>query len=241
VKIRSPLLHKLGGLLGAMTVRAWMSTMEPRVAYYDPSVDPAKREFAGPMIYLFWHEYLLIPLHFRGHCNLAMLLSQHRDGEMLSRAAYHLGFDVVRGSTTRGGVAALREMTRRARRLNLAITPDGPRGPRRVLAPGAVYLSSKLQMPLVAMGLACNRPWRMRSWDRFVVPRPFSRIRSIVGPPMQIPPDLDRDGVEHYRTEVQNMLNRLTEESEAWAEAGTIKAGEEPGRAPPARHLRRAA
>jgi lysophospholipid acyltransferase (LPLAT)-like uncharacterized protein len=218
-----------------------MRTMEVRVVYYDPSVDVVSRDFAGPMIYVLWHEYLLVPMSFRGHCNMAMLISQHRDGQMLTWAAYHLGFDTVRGSSTRGGVAALREITRRRRNLNLAITPDGPRGPRRVLAPGAIYLSSKLQMPVVAMGLACQRPWRLRSWDRFAIPRPFGRIRAIVGPAMQIPPDLDREGIEHYRREVERLLNRLTEEAEVWAESGSWKRGEAPGRAQPARHLRLAA
>jgi hypothetical protein len=81
-------------------------------------------------------------------------------------------------------------------------------------------------MPLVAMGLGYDRPWRLNSWDRFAVPRPYSRARGVVGPPMTIPPDLDRDGVEHYRLQVERVLNRLSCEAEAWAEAGTPKLGQ---------------
>jgi len=223
VRIESPWLNQLGGLLGSAAVRAWMGTLDYKSALYDPSLDPASAACVGQKIYIFWHEYILFPLFLRGHCNLAMLLSRHRDAEMLSHAAYHLGFQFVRGSTRRGGVAALRELVRRSGRMHLAITPDGPRGPRRRLAPGAVYLASKLGLPLVAMGFGFDRPWRAASWDRFAVPRPYARARAVVSPQIAIPPDLDRAGMEHYRGEVERLLNRLTLEAEAWAEAGSRK------------------
>ena len=182
--------------------------------------------FSCQKIYIFWHENILLPLYLRGHCNLAMLLSRHHDADLLTEVANRLGFEFVRGSTGRGGGTALRELLRKSRHMNLTITPDGPRGPRRVLAPGPIYLSSKLSLPLVALGLGYDRPWRFHSWDRFALPRPYSRARGVVSPPMIIPPDLDRDGVEHYRLQVEQMLNRLTNEAEAWAEAGTPKIDE---------------
>jgi lysophospholipid acyltransferase (LPLAT)-like uncharacterized protein len=227
-------LMKLGGLLAASTVRAWMSSLDYKVAYYDPSVDPVDPRFRGHKIFVFWHEYILIPLHMRGHCNLAMLLSRHRDADILLEVAGHMGFDYVRGSTFGGGSTALRELERKAREMNLAITPDGPRGPRRVLAQGPIYLSSKLQMPLVAMGFGYNAPWRLPTWDRFGLPKPYSRARAVVSPAMTIPPDLDRAGVEHYRLRVERLLNRLTCEAEAWAEAGTPKVEELPALRAPA-------
>ena len=94
-------------------------------------------------------------------------------------------------------------------------------------------------MPLVAMGIGYDRPWRLNSWDRFAVPRPFSRARAVLSPQMFIPPDLDREGVEHYRLQVEQMLNRLTCEAQAWAEAGTPKIDEVPARRQPSRqHLK---
>ena len=123
-----------------------------------------------------------------------MLLSRHRDADILKELARHLGFEIVRGSTFGGGSSALRRIAAQEPAMNLAITPDGPRGPRRVSAQGPVYLSSKLGMPLVAMGIGYDRPWRLNSWDRFAVPRPFSRARAVLSPQMFIPPDLDRDG-----------------------------------------------
>ena len=87
-----------------------------------------------------------------------MLLSRHRDAEILSHIAGHLGFAFVRGSTNRGGVSALRQLLARSRDMHLTITPDGPRGPRRRLAPGCIYLASKLGLPLVVMGYGYERP-----------------------------------------------------------------------------------
>ena len=226
----SPFLTHLGGLLGSAAIRWWMGTLDYKVAFYDPTVDPANRESFGEKIYIFWHENILFPIALRGHCDLAMLLSRHRDGDILSRVAYHLGFECVRGSTYRGASTAMREMVRRGRHMNLTITPDGPRGPRRTLAQGPIYLSSKLGRPLVLMGLGYDRPWRLRSWDRFAIPRPFSRARAVVSPELWIPPNLDREGLEYYRLRVERLLNRLTDEAEAWAVSGTRKIDERPAR-----------
>lgn len=221
MKIESPLLNQLGGLLGSAAVRWWMGTLDYKVAYYDRSIDPVFPECQGQKIYIFWHEYILFPLYLRGHCNLAMLLSRHRDAELLSYAAHHFGFEFVRGSTNRGGVAALRQLLDRSQRMHLTITPDGPRGPRRQLAPGCVYLASKLGLPLVAMGYAYDRPWRVRNaWDQFAIPRPFSRARAIPSGEIFVPPNLDRDGLEHFRQKIENVLNCLTTEAEAWAASG---------------------
>jgi lysophospholipid acyltransferase (LPLAT)-like uncharacterized protein len=221
------LLAKLGGLFASATVRTWMSTLDYRAAFYDPTVDPVDHRCRGQKIYIFWHEYILFPLHMRGNSNLSMLLSQHRDADILLEVAKHMGFEFVRGSTFGGGTTALRELMDRSQSMNLAITPDGPRGPRRTLAQGPIYLSSKLGMPLVAMGFGYSNPWRLGSWDKFAIPKPYSHARAVVSPAMVIPPNLDREGVEHYRLEVEKMLNRLTLEAEAWADSGTQKIGEQ--------------
>jgi lysophospholipid acyltransferase (LPLAT)-like uncharacterized protein len=226
MKLDHPFVNKLGGVLASAAIRAWMGTLDYKVAYYDRNVDPIFPECQGQKIYIFWHEYILFPLYLRGHCNLAMLLSRHRDAEVLSRVAYHLGFDFVRGSTKRGGVAALRQLLAKSRHMHLTITPDGPRGPRRQLAPGAIYLASKLHLPLVLMGYGYDRPWRVGSWDRFAVPRPFSRARAISTGEVFVPPGLDRHSLEHFRQRIEQLLNHLTEQAEAWAESGCRKPGQ---------------
>jgi lysophospholipid acyltransferase (LPLAT)-like uncharacterized protein len=225
---KNAFLTRVGGLVATGAVRAWMGTLDYKVAYYDPTIDPALPGCRGQKIYLFWHEYILFPFFQRRHCNLAMLLSRHRDAEILSRAAYHMGFGLVRGSTRRGGVAAIRALLRKSRSMHLAITPDGPIGPRRRMAVGPVFLASKLGLPLVLLGFGYDHPRRLNTWDRHALPRPFSRARCVPSPEIRVPPDLDREGLEYFRERLERLLIRLTLEAEAWAESRTRKIGERP-------------
>ena len=94
------------------------------------------------------------------------------------------------------------------------------------MAPGPIFLASKLGIPLVAMGVGHDQPWRVGSWDRFAVPRPFSRARCILSPELHVPPDLDRGGLEHFRQKVQAVLNRLCGEAEQWAQADSRMPGQ---------------
>ncbi|MCA9212302.1 MAG: lysophospholipid acyltransferase family protein [Planctomycetales bacterium] len=214
------IVNKFGGLCAATGVRAWMGSLSYQAVIYDRSTDPVLPEFRGPVIGVFWHEYLLLPFYLRGRSNTAILTSRHRDADWLSEAAGHLGFEIIRGSTARGGGQALLELIRSGDK-NVGIACDGPRGPRRKMAPGPIFLSSKLQVPLITYAVGYDRPKRLRSWDQFAIPRPFSRARWIIGPRMQIPANLDRDGVEHYRVQVEDVLNQLTDAAESWAESDT--------------------
>jgi len=234
-------LTKTGGLLASVMMRGWMKTLDSQVAFYEPLADPAHPDHSDPCIYLFWHEYILLPVSIRGHCNVAMLLSQHQDAEFLREAGRFLGFSAVRGSTRRGAVPALRKMLRDLGNMNLGVTPDGPVGPRRKLAQGCIYLSAKLRMPLVCMGYGYDRPWRIRkAWDQFAIPRPFSRARAIFGPRIQIPEEIDRTSLTLYGQQVESLLNGLTREAEGWAKDGGRYRWQESLR-PCAKILRRAA
>ena len=160
-----------------------MSTLDYKVAYYDRAVDPVFPECRGQKIYIFWHEYILFPLYLRGHCNLAMLLSRHRDAEILSHAAHHLGFEFVRGSTQprrRGGAA-------RAAAQEPAHAPDDHA--RRPARPAAAAGPRRDLPGLEAGDAAGGDGLRLRSavagpaaWDRFAIPRPCSRARAVVSP-----------------------------------------------------------
>jgi lysophospholipid acyltransferase (LPLAT)-like uncharacterized protein len=221
MRLRSNFVNRIGGLLVAGFIRRWMGLLDYQFALYDVADDPIHPDYPGPAIFLMWHEYLPVPFYVRGHCNIAMLISQHQDAEWLSHAARHLGFSVVRGSTNRGGISALREMLRSGHHVNLAMAPDGPRGPRRQLATGPVYLSSRLRIPLICVGVGYHKPWRNPwSWDKFAVPRPFSRARLVFGPRVQILASLDRDALEDARRGVEQLLNQLTTVAERWAESG---------------------
>jgi len=241
VKLKTPFAIGCWSLVSTATIRQWMGTLDYKVDFGDPTVDPVHPEYRGAKIYVFWHENILMPLFLRGHGNISMLLSRHWDANILDRVARMMGFGVVRGSTFHGGSAALRELAGRAAEGNLTITPDGPRGPRRRLAAGCVFLASTLGIPIVAMGMGYDRPWRLRTWDRFAIPRPWSRARGVVSRAIAVPPDLDRDGLERHRVGLERLLVHLSDEAEAWAVAGTRRPGQRPVRKEPARHARRAA
>lgn len=222
-------LWRLGAMWGIQALNAWMSTLNCRVFYHDPAADPAHPHFQGPAIFVFWHEYIPLPVYIRPHCRLAMLLSQHQDAEILSHMANFAGFETVRGSTSRGGTAALRELMERGKGMNLAITPDGPRGPRRQLAIGCIYLSSRLQVPIVPLGIGYDQPWRNRkAWDQFAIPKPYSRCRAILGTPIQIPANRSRHDLEGDRQWVERQLLDLTGLSEDWAESRFDIVGSQP-------------
>ena len=167
-----------------------------------------------------------MPLYLRGHCNLAMLF------EPASRRRHSFGNGRQLGFRIRARLDVWRRQlgdSRAAASQPMDEPDDHARRPARPAPPagtGSVYLASKLGLPLVLLGMGYDRPWRMRSWDRFALPRPFSRARAVVSPAITIPPDLDRDGLEHYRQRIESLLTRLTDEAEAWAVAGTPKIGQ---------------
>jgi lysophospholipid acyltransferase (LPLAT)-like uncharacterized protein len=241
VKLKSPFAIGAWSLVATACIRQWMGTLDYRVDFGEPAVDPVHPDYRGAKIYVFWHENILLPLFIRGHSNISMLLSRHWDANLLDRVARMMGFGVVRGSTFNGGSVALRMLADRARGENLTITPDGPRGPRRRLTAGCVFLSSTLGIPVVAMGMGYERPWRLRTWDRFAIPKPWSRARGVVSRAISIPPDLDRDGIEWHRGALEQLLVRLSEDAEAWATSGERRDGEVRIRKEPSRVARWAA
>src|SRR5260370_6652572 len=182
MKLRNPWLIRLLGFLGAWLIRGWMGTVRYCFAFAD-KVHPAdvRRE---RFIYAFWHEAILFPAATRAKIHI--LISQHADGELIARMCRHLGHGVVRGSSTRGGGIALLELLRCSKRSHLAVTPDGPRGPRRQVKMGAIFMASITGLPIVPLGIGFSKAWRLGSWDRFAIPRPWSTAMCVVGPAIHV-------------------------------------------------------
>ncbi|MCH9014891.1 MAG: lysophospholipid acyltransferase family protein [Gemmatimonadetes bacterium] len=135
-----------------------------------------------------WHATLLPVLLNHGSKDTSLLVSSHRDGGYLVAAAQQWGYRSIRGSSTRLGVRGALGMLRTLRDGGeVGITPDGPRGPARVAKPGAVFAAQKSGACLVPIGAFVSKCWRLRSWDGFVVPRPFARVRIVYGDPIAIP------------------------------------------------------
>src|SRR5262249_3188785 len=148
-------------------------------------------------IYAFWHDVMLFPAVVP--IKIQVLISQHADGELIAQICRHLNKGAIRGSSRRGGGQALLQILRGHRDFHFAITPDGPRGPRRHLQPGIILLASTSGLPIVACGIGFSKAWRMKSWDRFAVPYPRSTGICITPPPIYVPPNLSREELERYR------------------------------------------
>jgi hypothetical protein len=187
MKIRNRWLIRAASWLGSVVVRGWMRTVGYEYQPLGPNVDPRLENAPERYIYAFWHENLLLPLSRYGRPDIRVLISKHADGQLIAEVARRLGFELVRGSTTRGGVEAIRQMVRLGQAAHFAVTPDGPRGPRRVVQPGLIYLAARTGLPIVPAGIGFRRPWRMNSWDRFAVPRPFSFMTCVTPEPIHVP------------------------------------------------------
>jgi lysophospholipid acyltransferase (LPLAT)-like uncharacterized protein len=217
MKLRSPWLLRLIGLLGAWLVRWWMGTLRYRVFFAGGERHPVDH-CVRRCIYAFWHETILVPTIFR--VRVRILISQHADGEMIAQACRFLGYQVVRGSTTRGGGPALLALQRHGRTAHLVVTPDGPRGPRRRVQLGLILLASLTGLPIVAFGVGYSRAWRAQSWDRFAVPMPWSTANCVVTPALHVPARLNREELEQYRRLVEDWLLAATAAAERWARGG---------------------
>jgi lysophospholipid acyltransferase (LPLAT)-like uncharacterized protein len=217
MKIRQPWLIRALGVGGAGLVRLWIRTLRYRYHPVDSDVRPQKVKDGERYIYSFWHENILLLACHYGQPDVLVLISQHADGELIAEICRNLHFGLIRGSTTRGGVEAVRQFLHNGNRAHLAITPDGPRGPRRQVQPGAVYLASRTGLPIVPIGIAFRRAWRMPSWDRFALPRPGSLATCLTLRPLHVPPDLSKHQLEQYRTRFQGLMDRANHLAERWA------------------------
>jgi len=200
-RLRDTLLPPIISLLGPTLVRSLGRSWKIRRIGFDPFQE-RQRGGAGRCIVTLWHCNLL-PLAFLHRDEGAtVLVSRHGDGELIVRALKGLGFHVARGSTTRGGAAGLRELVRVARREtgDLAITPDGPKGPAKQAQAGVVYLAALSGFPILPLALETDRAWRFHSWDRFKVPKPGARVAVVAGRPITIRREqLEQSLPEHLR------------------------------------------
>ena len=163
------------------------------------------------IIVAFWHgRLLMMPFVYPGKPG-AILISQHRDGEYIGRIATRLGFEVIRGSATRGGMRALKQMIRAIKgRLNLVITPDGPQGPRAKVKSGIIEMARLTGAPIVPVSFSASRRRFLKSWDAFLVPVPFSRAVYIWGEPIYVPRTATKDEVAKHQEALEERLNLLT-------------------------------
>jgi lysophospholipid acyltransferase (LPLAT)-like uncharacterized protein len=162
-------------------------------------------------IYTFWHNQIFLSTYFFRNRRIVVMTSRSFDGEYIARFIQRFGYGAARGSSTRGAVGALVEMTRLARAGSpSAFTIDGPKGPRHVAKPGAVLLASKTGQPILPFAVVPERYWEAKSsWDRLQLPLPFSRALVKIAAPIHVTPQAGRDELETKRGELQQALDNL--------------------------------
>lgn len=137
----------------------------------------ALRARRAPLAFAFWHGQLLPLLYQHRNQGVAILISEHRDGEVIARIGYRLGYRSVRGSSSRGAARALLGLVRELEGGGeVAVSPDGPRGPAERFAPGTLVAAQRSGAYIVPVAAVADRAWRLRSWDRFLIPKPFARV-----------------------------------------------------------------
>lgn len=203
-------------LLASLFVRCLRATLRLRCAGIEGL--EAIRERRIPYIHAFWHGHLLLMPYAYPGGKIAILISEHRDGEYIARTMARFGHDSIRGSTTSGGASALRRSVRRAREgWDLGFTPDGPRGPRHKVQRGVILAARLSGLPIVPVSFAASRAKVLGSWDGFVVPIPFSRGVFVYGAPIEVAPDAGEGEMEAAGSKLEAELTRGTAEAAALA------------------------
>jgi len=212
----APLKVRAAALLAAGLLRALRATLRLR---FDGEAQIRAWERADQRFILaFWHRHLLLmPWAYRGN-GISVLVSRSTDGELVARAVGHLGIATARGSTSRAGAIGLHALLRQARGgMDIAFTPDGPRGPALEVQPGVLMAAKATGWPIVPVALGASRSWRLRSWDRMLVPKPAARLQVCYGEPLSLPRDA---AVEPFAAELKARLDGLEARAEGLSHGG---------------------
>lgn len=208
--------------LGSAAANAALRGLLGSCRYHEVGTEPFRTLIAQgqPVIFALWHGRLLaLAYGFRGN-GFVPMISRSSDGEYIARVVERWGYVPVRGSASRGGGEALRELVRHAREgSSIVLTPDGPRGPFQELKHGVLTAAQLTGCPIIPAASAASRGWFFGKWDRFLVPRPFSDVFLVFGTPIHVPRECTGEALEQKRAEVTSAINAVLEEADALARA----------------------
>jgi lysophospholipid acyltransferase (LPLAT)-like uncharacterized protein len=208
-------LARLEVAAAAFALRAVLRVLGATVRWSRENTAELERAWASgtPVLMAFWHgRSIMLPFIYRGR-GACIMNSTHRDGEIVSRVLLGFGIQSTRGSSTRGGVTGFLNLVRASRRgLDIALIPDGPRGPAGVAKGGAAELAVATGAPLFPMAVSCSSGWRLKTWDRLLLPRPFARMVLVVGEPLVAATEQRNRGDERetIRAELERRLREAT-------------------------------
>lgn len=210
LKIFTRLLTTLAAYLFAILLWLLFRTLRIKVLTQTAGTSPYEQECSEQYLYSVWHDSMVMPVFGGRHWRTTALTSNHRDGSFVASVLRVRNIRTVRGSTRRISVAATRELMQTVDTRHLVITPDGPRGPNRVASSGIAYLASRTGRAVVPTGFACSHCWRWKgTWSELIVPKPFSSIVLLTGPPISIPPDVSKAGLQQYVEKIQLAMEQL--------------------------------
>ncbi|MFO1022574.1 MAG: lysophospholipid acyltransferase family protein [Planctomycetales bacterium] len=232
MKIRNPFLIKAAATIVAQPF-IWLSHMaDIRVFCEEPHINMTEADCGRQYLYALWHDEILLPVlrcarggETLSQRRISALVSKHQDGSILSDFMNLFHIDAIRGSTSRGGAEALRQLIEEAQGRSIFITPDGPRGPRHVLKPGIIFLASQTGIPIVPIASVCPHSWDLKgNWTSLIVPKPFAKITILLGSPITIPPDLSREALEEQRLHVEREMERVQQKLQTIVDDGSRSA-----------------
>lgn len=208
---------------GLLLVKLLSATYRIRICH--PENEQKALDRHQSLIYASWHQRFFPGITlFSSRKPIAIMISQSRDGEMIARAVDLLGWHPVRGSSTRGGAAALRQLKALARReYKIGHIVDGPTGPFGRVKPGLLRIAQAAGKPIVPTIVSAQKKWIFNSWDRFMVPKPFSRILIRFGDAIDVPPQLDPSAFEERRTFIEQRMKHLYQDTDLiWDDADRV-------------------
>ena len=180
-----PLKVRAGLFAGSGVIRTLAATWRYRAI--DEHRVASLRKAKTPIVFTLWHGQMLPLLWYHRDQGVSVLVSEHKDGEVIARILQLMGYRLIRGSTSRGAGRALLGLVRTLKEGNdVAVTPDGPRGPRHQFAPGAAVAANRAGAPVLPTVAFVDRYWQLKTWDGFVIPKPFARITVVYGEPTLI-------------------------------------------------------
>jgi hypothetical protein len=189
-----------------------------RINLIDPHHTSPYGKPGKPVIYAFWHNQQLLAAYSFRNSGISVLVSRSRDGDYIAKILKYFGFGTVRSSTSSGKVNALRGLVRELKDgHHVAITPDGPRGPVYRAQPGAVFLGALSGHAVVPCGCASTRVWRLHSWDRFEIPKPFSKAAIVCDRAIPIPRQLTDEQVLQLNQEIEQQMNKMHDEARRYS------------------------
>ncbi|MBU3980114.1 MAG: lysophospholipid acyltransferase family protein, partial [Proteobacteria bacterium] len=206
---------ELIGILGKLLIDILFYTTRIELKGFE-KVEPIinSRKF----IWALWHSRLLLPNYLSKGLDGTAMVSGSEDGEFVARILKKQGHEAIRGSTTRGGIKALSALIRKLKEKQRPsiIIPDGPQGPRFKVKLGIIILARETGHPILPFSYSAKKIKVFASWDRFILPYPFTKCIGIYGNPLFVPKDADKNDLMRYRNLLEKELNRLTLEADSY-------------------------